>query len=356
MKRLSLILFLAALMVVITGCTNNNESKQGDAANATLTVFDWSGFESQNLWGSFAKAHPETNVTHSFFTEDGEAFAKLQTGYETDLVHPCSGWFLSYVENNLVQPIDTSKLTNFAKLSPELVEQGKINGKQYFIPWDWGYESIIVRTDKVKTIPTSWADLWNPEYKGKVAIFDSAETQHIVGALALGFDPYNTTPEQNEAITQKLIELKPNLLTYWSDFSEIAQLISSGDVWIAANTWPDSYKLLLKEKVPVDYITPKEGRMGYVCAYGISAKSPRPDLALAYLDSMISTEGMVNMINEFGYGAANLEAATQADPETVNLLQLDNSELLKQSIFYHPLSAAQRDVVTKSWDQVKSAP
>ena len=356
MKRLSLLLFIIVLTMVLAGCNNNGTSEQNNVDNVTLKVFDWTGFENQNLWGSFAKAHPETKVTHSFFTEDSEAFAKLQTGYESDLVHPCSGWFLSYVENNLVQPIDTSKLTNFAKLAPELVEQGKINGKQYFIPWDWGYESIIVRTDKVKTMPTSWADLWNPEYKGKVAIFDSAETQHIVGALALGFDPYNTTPEQNDAITQKLIELKPNLLTYWSDFSEIAQLISSGDVWIAANTWPDSYQLLLNEKVPVDYITPKEGRMGYVCAYGLSAKSTHPDLALAYIDSMIGTEGMVNMVNEFGYGAANMEAATQADPDIVRLLQLDNLDLLKQSVFYHPLSAEQRDSVTKIWDKVKSAP
>ena len=58
-----------------------------------------------------------------------------------------------------MQPIDTSKLTNWASVQPDLASQGQFDGEQYFIPWEWGYGSILVRTDLVEQVPDSWADL-----------------------------------------------------------------------------------------------------------------------------------------------------------------------------------------------------
>ena len=81
-----------------------------------------------------------------------------------------------------------------------MAKLGDFDGQQYFVPWDWGYESILVRTDKVDQVPASWADLWNPEYAGRLSVPDSAEVVFVMAALAAGIpDPWNTTPEQDEA-------------------------------------------------------------------------------------------------------------------------------------------------------------
>ncbi len=342
--------FLVSAIILSVGCGTSASQ------TTTLNVFEWSGFELPEFWQQFAEKHPDVRVDFSFFGEDAEAFAKMQTGYVTDLVHPCSGWWQLYVDNNLVQPLDVSRLENLDKMPEALTSLGVFNGQQYFIPWDWGYESILVRTDKVQTIPTSWADLWNPEYAGHVAIYDSGEAQHIVASLVLGFDPFNTTPEQDEAIVQKLIQLKPNLLTYWTDYTEVVQLVASGDVWVAGSAWPDSLLLLANEGIPAEYITPVEGRIGYVCGFGIPTNAKNVDLAYDYINAVTSTEAMMFLINEYGYGAANMEAPPLANQEIVRLLGLDDLSSLDETTFYESVTAARREQLVNDWARVKAAP
>ncbi len=353
--KVALVMSAVVLLISCGGNTAPADS-DGAAASGALNVFEWSGYELPEFWAQFAQKNPNVTVDFSFFGEDAEAFAKLKTGYQTDLVHPCSGWWQLYVDNGLVQPLDESRLENIKDMPESLLAYGRINGQLYFVPWEWGYESILVRTDKVTTMPTSWGDLWNPEYAGHVAIYDSGETQHIVGSLVLGYDPFATTAVENEAIVQKLTELKPNLLTYWTDYTEVVQLVASGDVWVAGNAWPDTYMLLQNEGVPVAYITPTEGRMGYVCGFGIPAQARQVDLAYDYINAATSLEAMTFLINEYGYGAANSKAVDAADPEIVSLLQIGDPAILAQTVFYESLSPEQRELFVSNWDRVKAAP
>ena len=326
------------------------------ASTGPLVVLEWSGYELPEFWGPFAEKHPDVSVEYSFFAEDAEAFAKLQSGFEADVIHPCSGWPKVYVDNGLLQPIDTSRLSNWPGVRQSLAEAGQVGGQQYLIPWDWGYESILVRTDKVSEIPDSWADLWDPQYAGHVTIFDAGETAQVVAALALGFDPWNTTPEQQAEIKQKLIDLRPNLLNYWSDFTELNQLVASGDVWVASNAWNDAYVSARDEGVPVEYITPAEGRLGWVCGFAISSKTKNLDLAYDYIDAALAPESMAYLSNEYGYGASNAEALPLTDPEFVTTFALDRPEILDQTVFYRALTSEQRDLFTSQWDEVKAAP
>lgn len=367
-RHLSLFGRIAAIMAVtallLASCSGNapaspnadGQSASSSSAKGNLVVLEWAGYELPQFHEPFTAQYPQTKVDYSFFSEDAEAFAKLQSGFNVDLMHPCSPWWGLYVEQGLVQPIDTSKLTHFAELDPKMVAMGQFDGKQYFIPWDWGYESIIVRTDKVKTLPQSWADLANPEYAGHLAIWDSGEANHIIAALALGFDPWNTTAEQDEQIKQWLIALKPNLLTYWVDFSELAQQVGSGDVWVASNAWADTYTSLLDQNVPVEYITPKEGRLGFVCGFGVSSQTKNLDQALAYMDAVIAAPSMANFSNEYGYGSANTTALPLIEPEIVKLFSMDDPTAIENTVFYKPLTQAQRQKITTMWNDVKAAP
>lgn len=352
---LAVVVLLSSCGAPTTSVPPGTASRQPESSGR-LSILEWSGYELPEFWLPFAEQYPGVNPEHTFFTEDAEAFAKLQSGFDTDLVHPCSPWWNLYVQEGLVKPIDTSRLQNWRGIDPNMAAMGQFDGQQYFIPWDWGYESILVRTDKVQTIPTSWADLANPEYAGHLALWDSGEANHIVAALALGFDPWTTTAEQDAQIQQWLLDLKPNLLTYWVDFVELAQMMAAGDVWVASNAWADTYKSLLDEGVPVQYIEPREGKLGWVCGYGISSQAQNPELALAYIDAMIAPESMAAFSNTYGYGAANRDALPQIDSETVELFQMGDPAALEQTVFYQSLTAEQRQKMTTMWSAVKAAP
>lgn len=345
---------LLAVVLITTGCTG---AATGPAQpSGRLTLLEWSGYELPQFHEPFTQQYPDIEPEYTFFAEDAEAFAKLQGGFQADLVHPCSPWWNLYVSEGMVQPLDTAKLKNWSGVDPKMAAMGQFNGQQYFVPWDWGYESILVRTDKVAQPPTSWADLAKSEYAGHLALWDSGESNHVIAALALGFDPWNTTAEQDEQIKQWLIDLKPNLLTYWADFSELAQMMASGDVWVASNAWADTYKSLLDDGVAVDYLQPREGRLSWVCGFGISSKAKNPDLAHAYIDAMLAPQSMANFANEYGYGAANRDALPLIDPEIVELFQLDDPVAFDRAVFYQPLTAQQRQKITTMWNEVKAAP
>jgi spermidine/putrescine transport system substrate-binding protein len=340
---------VASVLVMLAVMACSRASSTGP-----LNVLEWAGYEQEVFWKDFKEKHPDVKVEYTFFADDPEAFAKIQSGFKADLVHPNTSWVKLYVENDLLRPIDTSKLSNWPGIMESLAQLGQVDGKQYLAPWEWGYDSILVRTDKVQEVPDSWADLWDPQYAGRVSIFDSAETSVVIGALALGYDPWAMTAEQLDAVKQKLIELKPNLLGYWTDYTEINQQVASGEVWLAV-TWPDAYVAVKAEGVPVEYITPKEGRLGWVYGFCIPKNGEHPDLALDYINAMLSVDSMTEMANQYAYGASNSQVVALTDPEWVKVMQLDQPDVIQRTVFFQPLTEEQRKAWTALWDEVKAA-
>jgi spermidine/putrescine transport system substrate-binding protein len=345
------ILLVAAFMLAACG---GGQSGPVTQKNDSLTILEWSGYESETYWEPFAAEHPDIQPEYAFFGEDAEALSKAQSGFDFDIAHPCGSWWGLWVEAGLVQPIDTSRLEHFDELFPTLVEKGVINGQQYFIPWDWAFESITVRTDLVEEVPDSWADLWDPQYAEHVAIFDSGESTFLTAAYSLGIDPYNATPEEQEQIKQRLIELKPNLLTYWIDYTEINQLLASDDVWVGANTWNDAWATLNDEGYAVEYVDPVEGRISYSCGFGISANTENLDLAYDYIDALIDAQSNANMANDYYYGAANMNSIELLDPALVEKFHFDDPNILDTTNFQQPLTQEQREMMTTIWNEVKA--
>jgi len=348
-KYFVLLGLFVVLALIISACQKEPDS---------LVMIDWSGYELPEFWGDFAEKYPDVEVQFSFMGESAEVYAMLESGFEADLIHPCNQYWKLLVDEGLVQPIDTSKLSNWSGLSPGLTEKGVFNGKQYWVPWDWGNESILVRTDLVDEVPTSWADLWDPQYAGHLALYDSGESMHIITALALGMDPWKTTAEEDEAIKQKMLELVPNVLMYWSDTTELQQVVASGDVWVAANAWNDAYTALVDEGVAVEYVTPAEGPLGWLCGFAIPTTSQNPDLAHEMIDAYISVDSMVFLGEEYSYGVANGKAYEQMEPETaeiLGLLGLSDPKAIENLYLYEPVTAEIREFWSNEWIEVKAS-
>jgi len=362
--RFHAVILLAALFsALLAGCSAGAGTQEIDKPEKPLVILEWTGYEVTEypqFFVPFTDKYGESindYVSVSVFGDDAEAFSKVQSGFDADLVHPCSSWWGLYVDAGLVQPIDTSRLTNWNDIPEAFRKQGEFNGQQYFVPWDWYYEALLVRSDLVNELPDSWADLWDPQYAGHVSLWDNGEVSYAAAALAFGVDPFNPSAADDEMIKQKLIELKPNLLTYWLDYTQAIDLSASGDAWIVANAWQDTYASLVDEGYEVAYIEPKEGYLAGLCGYGIGTDNSELDLTYEFLNAAIDVQSMANFTNEYWYGAANTKSLEFVDTDVVEMLGFTNLDYaLEHTIWYQPLTAERRDQLSDLWNEVKAAP
>ncbi|MGA7792601.1 MAG: ABC transporter substrate-binding protein [Candidatus Acidiferrales bacterium] len=113
---------------------------------------------------------------------------------------------------------------------------------------------LAYNPESVKEKPTSWGDMWRPEFLGKLAFASPVHTQMpafvIVASELAGGSVSNVDPG-----FKKLAELKPIKLTvFWTDW---APLDKTGDATLATEF--DYYLETMKnDKYPIDYVIPKE--------------------------------------------------------------------------------------------------
>jgi spermidine/putrescine transport system substrate-binding protein len=322
----------------------------------TLTVLDWAGYDAEDFWTDFKQAYPDVTVNFEIGASDADIYAKMAAGDQADLFHPYTGWLHFYVEEGLVEEIDTSRLSNWDKVPDSFKEVGQIDGKQYFVPWDWGFSSILYRTDKVEGEIDSWAALLDPAYSGHISMWDDGPAAVTVGSYVRGIDETTVTAEQLEEIKQDWIAQREHNLFYWAGEPELVEGMAGGDVWVAY-AWQGAYATLLGQDVPVAYANPKEGRNSWVGVYGIRKGTPNYELALAMLDSKLAANTGNNVVNLFYYGHTNEDVMGGITDATLKeAFSIDDPGILDRTNFTPNLTAEQRDAWTAMWAEVKAAP
>jgi spermidine/putrescine transport system substrate-binding protein len=322
----------------------------------TLSVLDWAGYDAEDFWVDFKNEYPDVTVNFEIGISDADIYAKMAAGNQADIFHPYTGWLQFYVDEGLVEEIDTSKLSNWDKVPDNFKKIGQINGKQYFLPWDWGFTSVLYRTDKIPEGVDSWAALMDPKYSGHISMWDDGPGAVTVSSYIHGYDETNISADELASIKDEWIKQRDLNLFYWAGEPELVEGMTSGDVW-AAYAWQGAYATLLANGVPVAYANPKEGRNSWVGLYGIRKGTENLDLALKFLDAKLGEATGNNVVNLFYYGHSNQDVMNGITDATLKeAFSIDNPDILKTTNFTPNLTAEQRDAWTAMWAEVKAAP
>lgn len=328
-----------------------------DKVTGELTVFDWAGYDQEIFWQDFKDKYANVTVSFpSFGGSDADIYNQIHTGLnDADVFHPYTGWLQFYVDEGLVKEIDTTRLANWSKVPDSFKKLGQFNGKQYFVPWDWGFSSVLYNTDKIASVD-SWATLTDPKYDGHIMMWDDGPGAVTVSSYIHGWDETAITAAQlaeSKAEWTRTISANP---TTWLAEPELIDGFENGDVW-AAYAWQGAYATLLASgKVPVAYANPKEGRNSWVGVYGIRADSPNYDIALRFLDEKLGDLTGKNLIENYYYGTSNADAMAAITDDTLkNAFSLDDPSILSKTNFTPNLTAEQRDAWIAMWSEVKAA-
>ena len=351
-SRRSLLRSLAAVGVGVT--IMPAIPRRATAAGKQANLFTWSGYEIPELHGAYKEKHG-SYPDFSIFADEDEAFQKMRAGFTPDVMHPCTYNVGRWRDADLLQPIDTSRLSNWGDVISSLktLEGTQEDGKQWFIPFDWGNTSILYRTDLVDLEEESWGLMWDERYKGRLATFGSIDETVPYAAIYAGIDPYNMSPAEMETVRKLLQKQRPLIRFYASDNTSIEQALASGEI-VAGSTWNGSVATLKAQGLPVAFLNPKEGIMTWVCGLVIHKDAPNLDKAHDLIDSMLSVEAGIEMLNVIGYGHANARAFEKVSDETLEAVGLgrDAEAFLKKGIFSRQFK--DRDAVTAMFEEVKA--
>ena len=357
----------AAMALVAVACsgggTGSTGGSSGGASSApsaapsgTLRLFSYGdGFDDAYIQ-SFRDQYPQVDLQTSPFGSNDEAVAKLQAGFQADVVNSCvDESTLEMDQKGLYQPLDVSRIPDWNSIFPafKTLPGVQYNGQVYMIPIDAGTAGLMYNADVIKTPPTSWHDLFDPQYQGKAALEDISVTAIDVAALTLGYsDPLHMSTDQLANVKTFLIDHKDQFRTFWHSDAEIQNLFKSGEVVIASG-YPGNALALQREGVNVRFVPAKEGQMLWTCGYGISATATNIDASYALINWYLSPQAELYEVKAWAYTVSNTKVLDIASPQLIKQASLDAPYNFENAIPASP--PANRSAWTEVWTEVKAS-
>lgn len=323
---------------------------------AEVRVLNWKGYGTDAKWAveAFEKA-TGNKVVHDYFNSEQEMLTKLRTNPGAfDVVLINSAFTGTAKDEGLIAPIDVSNISHFADIAPNMASNADLapEGDVYGVPWTWGLTSFAVNTGTFDSPPDSLEVFWDAENKGKVGWRDDALESVQISALVTGQDINNIT--DMDAIKERLADLMPQVKTFWSSEGDWNQFMAAGDFDVAT-IWSGSAARSMSKGLPVQFVVPKEGAIGWLDGLSIPESSTNKDAAADFINWMIDPEFYTKWAEEGAPASANTKAAASLPEENFNRSVLGDPEVVARVQFMQPVSDEDRKVYLEMWQELKAA-
>lgn len=313
MERQKLNIYLKSLFFALLACFSTLS-----LAKEKLYVYNWTDYIPSTLVEKFTQ-ETGIEVIYSTFESNEEMEAKLKliandAGY--DLVFPSSYYVGKMAKDGMLQKLDLTKLSNLKQIPAHLLNKEFDPNNQYSLPYIYGLTGLAVNVEDIeKGKITSWADLWNPEYKGKVLLTsDTREVFHIA-LLLNGHSPNTKNETEIKQAYERLTQLLPNVTAFNSDSPEVPYV--HGEVSLGM-IWNGSAYLANKENSNIQFVYPKEGAIFWMDNYSIPVNARNVDNAYKFIDFLLRPENAKVVIERMGFSMANEGVRALLAPEIAN--------------------------------------
>jgi spermidine/putrescine transport system substrate-binding protein len=359
------------------------EAIYGDGTPAgTLNFANWEDYMDVDADGNYPSLQQFTKqngikVNYKTVINSNEDFlAKIipviQNGQDTgyDLIVITNGGPIErLIRLGYLTPLDHQYLPNFeTNADPNLKKLIYDPGNVYTAVWQSGFTGIGYNSKFIKEPPTSFDDLLNPAYKGKVGMFKNNQDLPCAALTSMGFDPNEATPEQWQQAADKVAKARDDgTIRAFYDQSYINALENgdtiitqawSGDVFIAAASTDfggDGYP-------EMKFVFPKEGPLYWHDNMAIPLGAQHPVDAITYMNYVYDPQ-VAAMMADFIWYVTPVPSAQEVvlndldDPTVANSpLIFPSPEDLAQSKQYKVFeSVDEEDQWNSVWQPVYSS-
>ena len=280
----------------------------------------WPNYHDPANFDGFAAATGAA-VQMNVFGSNEEMLAKLQAGGSGwDVFVPTNYTITTYVEQDLIEPLDLALLPNFdaASFDARFAGPGTVDGKVYAVSKNWGTTGFAVNTSHTGgTTPTSWKDFFDltqTTFSGRTMVHDYQLTTIGAALKYYGYSFNSVDPSELAKAEALLIATKPHLFAISSDYQPSMR---SGDAWMTI-CWTGDGKQLNRDMPEIVYVVAKEGGELWSDFYAIPKGAPHRDAAYALINYLLTPEVNAKEALFHGYPVADARVNALLPPAVLN--------------------------------------
>ena len=236
-----------------------------------------------------------------------------------------------------------------------LEENHKIDGKWYGMTELFGYNTIAYNKDKVD--PADMLDMtsmWSGKYKDRIAVYDWHTPMIGLVAMGLGKKTAELTEADLPEIKETLFELKNNA-SQFTDVVASQTALATGEVDILFGGGEWLTGVLSQEMPNLDWVLPEQGGLMWSQSVAMLADSANPDMALKFMQYILSPEGQARLATSSCYWAmpANMKTGPALNDQQKAALRWDQQkEYLDNSQLYPSVSAELNEQMEDLWTEM----
>jgi putative spermidine/putrescine transport system substrate-binding protein len=193
--------------------------------------------------------------------------------------------------------------------------------KKQAVGLDYASWGISYRTDSGIPAPTSWLDLFKPEYKGKL-ILPNITASGGFQTLVMMAKLHGGSEDNIDPGFEAMKRLKPNVRKFYGSNPEAGQLMDRGDAVIGA-MYDNATWYMTDGGKPIRWMIPKEGVLVGMVSLHIAPNTKHLDLCKKFVDFAISKEANEGFCNQIMAGPTNKLAVLQ-EPAVSRVPKLDS--------------------------------
>ncbi|TWG29654.1 ABC transporter substrate-binding protein [Geobacillus sp. C56-T2] len=307
-------IFIAAFALMFM--THRLNEAEGYGGDKTVSVYNWGDYIDPALIRKFEK---ETGwkVVYQTFDSNEAMMAKIAQGGATfDVAVPSDYDISKMIEENLLLPLDHSKLPNLKYIEPRFLDLSFDPHNRYSVPYFWGTVGIVYNRGMLggKTI-TSWNDLWDPDLRNQILLVDGAREVMGMALNSLGYSLNDTNKQHLQEAKRKLDRLMPNVKAIVGD--EIKLLLANEEAAVGV-VWSGDAAEIISENEALDYVVPKEGSNLWFDNMVIPKTAKNIEGAHAFINFMLDPKHAAQNAEYVGYSTPNRAALRYLPKDIAN--------------------------------------
>ncbi|MFC0271757.1 ABC transporter substrate-binding protein [Metabacillus herbersteinensis] len=317
-RKMYFTVIICLFFAIASGCSSQagNSSEEGSKGKdeQTLVLAAYGGSYEQKmkevLIPEFEKEH---GVKVKYITGSSvDTLSKLQAQKDKpqiDVAFLDDGPQAQAKAFGLLAPLDEEVVTNLANVYDIAKDKDNVGVGFGIISTGLAYNKELFEKNGWEPL-TSWNDLSDPKFKGKLVLPSIANTYGIhmllMTAIANGGSEENIEPG-----FEKLKEIAKNAVTF-DKTADVSNYFLQGQT--VASAWGSSRVYTLQDTgFPIEYVIPKEGVPALMPTISVIKDAPNAELAQEFVNFILGEEAQELFANALFDGPVNKNVKLEGD-------------------------------------------